>query len=177
MLDITALLGSAQSPDASTRNAAEAQLASLQETQYPSFLLSLAAELSSAEKPVDARRLAGLVLKNALDAKDAARQVGDCDRPCLPVRGAACGSRGGSDHHAAPPAPTAGGAVPALDESGCGGAGADQAAHAGDPGGAGMGRERGKGTGVAGVIGFERRFERGAGKMWIGGSFSAVFLK
>lgn len=116
MLDITGLLGSAQSPDASTRNAAEAQLASLQENQYASFLLSLAAELSSAEKPVDSRRLAGLVLKNALDAKDAARQVkrhdladGDCRRAAL-----------SGDQITMPPslAPftPAGSAVQALDE-------------------------------------------------------------
>ncbi len=42
---------------------------------YPSFLASLANELSSAAKPADARRLAGIVLKNALDAKDEVRKA------------------------------------------------------------------------------------------------------
>lgn len=78
VLDITALLSAAQSADASVRNAAEQQLQALQESQYASFLLSLSAELSNNDKPVDARRLAGLVLKNTLDARDDARKVGAC---------------------------------------------------------------------------------------------------
>lgn len=75
VLDLTPLLGSAQSPDAAVRNAAEQQLQQLQKEQYPAFLLSLATELASDSKPVDSRRLAGLVLKNALDARDDARRV------------------------------------------------------------------------------------------------------
>ncbi|KFM27543.1 Importin subunit beta-1 [Auxenochlorella protothecoides] len=80
VLDITSLLDSAQSPDAATRNAAEGQLKGLQESQFPSFVLSLAAELGSGDKPVSSRRLAGLVLKNALDAKEASRQAGLSER-------------------------------------------------------------------------------------------------
>lgn len=80
VLDITGLLGSAQSPDAAVRNAAEVQLKQFEESQYASFMLSLAAELGASDKPVDSRRLAGLLLKNALDAKDSARQVGVCCR-------------------------------------------------------------------------------------------------
>jgi importin subunit beta-1 len=75
VIDLTALLGNAQSPDANVRNQAEQQLKQLQEQQYPSFLLSLATELGNNEKPIDARRLAGLILKNTLDAKDEARKA------------------------------------------------------------------------------------------------------
>ena len=75
LLDLTALLQAAQSADAGVRGQAEATLKQLQESQHDSFLLSLSAELASADKPVDARRLAGLILKNTLDAKDEARKV------------------------------------------------------------------------------------------------------
>lgn len=76
LIDLTALLQAAQSPDHNIRTQAEAQLKQLQEGQYPSLLLSLSAELANNEKPTDTRRLAGLILKNALDAKEEARKVG-----------------------------------------------------------------------------------------------------
>lgn len=76
LLDLTALLQAAQSADASVRTQAEQQLTQLQEGQYPSFLLSLSAELANDGKPADTRRLAGLILKNTLDAKDEAKKVG-----------------------------------------------------------------------------------------------------
>ncbi|CAL5344172.1 unnamed protein product [Camellia sinensis] len=41
----------------------------------PGFLLSLSGELANNEKPVDSRKLAGLVLKNALDAKEQHRKL------------------------------------------------------------------------------------------------------
>eukprot|EP00887_Chlorella_sp_A99_P006846 scaffold2.g6846.t1 len=69
-----ALLGG-RSADANVRNQAEGSLKQLQDSQHDAFLLALAAELANQEKPVDARRLAGLILKNTLDAKDEARKI------------------------------------------------------------------------------------------------------
>ena len=74
--DLTALLQAAQSADAGVRVQAEGTLKQLQDTQHDAFLLSLSAELANNDKPVDARRLAGLILKNTLDARDEARKVG-----------------------------------------------------------------------------------------------------
>lgn len=80
--DITQLLLSASGTDQITRAQAEQQLVAAQEANYPQFLAALAGEVSNAAKPPVARQLAGLVLKNALDAKDDVRkaelQVGLC---------------------------------------------------------------------------------------------------
>lgn len=73
--DITLVLQNAQSADANLRTQAEGQLKSFQEQNYPGFLYSLAVELANNEKPTDSRRLAGLILKNALDAKDEKRKA------------------------------------------------------------------------------------------------------
>lgn len=75
VVDLTALLHSAQNPDHNARTAAEQQLQQLQENQYATFLVSLSAELSNNEKPSDTRRLAGLIIKNALDAKEESRKA------------------------------------------------------------------------------------------------------
>jgi importin subunit beta-1 len=75
-IDITQLLQAAQSPDPSVRGQAEASLKHLEQQNLPAFLLSLSTELANNDKPVDARRLAGLILKNTLDAKDENRKVG-----------------------------------------------------------------------------------------------------
>lgn len=133
MLDITSLLDSAQSPDAATRNAAEGQLKGLQESQFPSFVLSLAAELGSGDKPVSSRRLAGLVLKNALDAKEASRQVRlDAGRDPAAGPGWHCAWQPDqitqAPHHAYM---STGRPVGAVDVSGCGSAVSDQAVAAG----------------------------------------------
>lgn len=45
-----------------------------QEQNLPGFLVPLSGELANEEKPVDSRKLAGLILKNALDAKDENRK-------------------------------------------------------------------------------------------------------
>jgi importin subunit beta-1 len=74
-LDLTAVLQAAQSADASVRQQAELSLKQL-ETQPSVFLLSLSAELANNDKPNDTRRLAGLILKNTLDAKDEKKKVG-----------------------------------------------------------------------------------------------------
>ena len=75
MVQLTELLQAAQSADANVRNQAEQTLSGLQQTQYAELLVGLSAELADPSKPVDARRLAGLILKNTLDAKDEARKV------------------------------------------------------------------------------------------------------
>jgi hypothetical protein len=75
LINITELLQAAQSPDFTIRSQAEASLKNLETQNLPSFLYSLSAELANNEKPPDARRLAGLILKNTLDAKEEARKV------------------------------------------------------------------------------------------------------
>ncbi|XP_044507141.1 importin subunit beta-1-like [Mangifera indica] len=69
-IEITQFLLAAQSADANIRNEAENNLRQLQQQNLPVFLLSLSFELANNEKPTESRRLAGIVLKNSLDAKD-----------------------------------------------------------------------------------------------------------
>lgn len=73
-MDITQFLLSAQSANATERTDAESKLRQFQEQNLPGFLLSLSVELSNDGKPKESRSLAGIVLKNSLDAKDAARK-------------------------------------------------------------------------------------------------------
>ncbi|KAL3653658.1 Importin subunit beta-1 [Castilleja foliolosa] len=73
-MEVTQVLLSAQAVDSTVRKHAEETLKQFQEQNLPAFLLSLSAELASEEKPVDSRRLAGLILKNALDAKEQHRR-------------------------------------------------------------------------------------------------------
>lgn len=73
-MEITQFLLAAQSPDANIRTQAEASLRQFQEQSLPLFLLSLSVELANNEKPLESRRLAGIVLKNSLDAKDSVRK-------------------------------------------------------------------------------------------------------
>ncbi|CAL5005816.1 unnamed protein product [Urochloa decumbens] len=73
-MDITQILLAAQSPDANLRTAAENNLTQFQEQNLPNFLLSLSVELSNDEKPPESRRLAGIILKNSLGAKDSAKK-------------------------------------------------------------------------------------------------------
>ena len=73
-LEITQFLLAAQSPDANIRTQAEASLRQFQEQNLPLFLLSLSVELANNVKPLESRRLAGIVLKNSLDAKDSVRK-------------------------------------------------------------------------------------------------------
>ena len=80
MADITAILSATTSPDANTRQAAEAQLKQAQEQNLGAFLQSLANEVATEAKPLDSRRLAGLILKNALDAKDEALKADKQDK-------------------------------------------------------------------------------------------------
>ncbi|KAK6155567.1 hypothetical protein DH2020_009815 [Rehmannia glutinosa] len=73
-MEVTQVLLSAQAVDSTVRKHAEETLKQFQEQNLPGFLLSLSAELASEEKPVDSRKLAGLILKNALDAKEQHRK-------------------------------------------------------------------------------------------------------
>lgn len=68
VVDLTEILTKAQDPDPTNRNQAEQQLKQLQQHNAASYLLSLATELANDQKPEPNRQMAGLVLKNALDA-------------------------------------------------------------------------------------------------------------
>ncbi|PWA77827.1 Armadillo-like helical [Artemisia annua] len=72
--EVTQVLLNAQSVDGSVRKQAEESLKQFQEQNLAGFLLALSGELASEEKPVDSRKLAGLILKNALDAKEQHRK-------------------------------------------------------------------------------------------------------
>ncbi|CAJ2667552.1 unnamed protein product [Trifolium pratense] len=73
-MEVTQALLNAQSIDGTVRKHAEESLRQFQEQNLPGFLVSLSGELTSEDKPVDSRKLAGLILKNALDAKDENRK-------------------------------------------------------------------------------------------------------
>lgn len=73
-MEITEFLLAAQSADAKVRTEAESKLCQFGEQNVPGFLLSLSIELSNDGKPTESRRLAGILLKNSLDAKEAARK-------------------------------------------------------------------------------------------------------
>lgn len=72
-MEITQVLLAAQSADAKVRSDAETALEQFQGQNLPAFLLSLSVELANNEKPTESRRLAGIVLKNSLDSKDAVK--------------------------------------------------------------------------------------------------------
>ncbi|KAL0403246.1 UNVERIFIED_CONTAM: Importin subunit beta-1 [Sesamum radiatum] len=73
-MDVTEVLLSAQVVDATIRKHAEETLKQFQEQNFPGFLISLSGELANEEKPVESRKLAGLILKNRLDAKEQHRK-------------------------------------------------------------------------------------------------------
>ncbi|OIV93622.1 hypothetical protein TanjilG_04854 [Lupinus angustifolius] len=74
-MEVTHILLNAQAVDGAVRKEAEDSLKQFQEQNLPVFLFSLAAELASDEKPAESRKLAGLILKNALDAKEQHRKI------------------------------------------------------------------------------------------------------
>ncbi|KAK8679845.1 hypothetical protein V6N13_108809 [Hibiscus sabdariffa] len=74
VMEVTQVLLNAQSIDGSVRKNAEESLKQFQEQNLPGFFLSLSGELANEEKPVETRKLAGLILKNALDAKEQHRK-------------------------------------------------------------------------------------------------------
>ncbi|GAU11834.1 hypothetical protein TSUD_75850 [Trifolium subterraneum] len=74
-MEVTQILLNAQAVDGGVRKQAEDNLKQFQEQNLPSFLISLAGELANDEKPVESRRLAGLILKNALDSKEQHKKI------------------------------------------------------------------------------------------------------
>ncbi|GLT90721.1 hypothetical protein SLE2022_086400 [Rubroshorea leprosula] len=73
-MEVTQILLNAQSIDSTVRKQAEENLKQFQEQNLPGFFVSLAGELANDEKPVESRKLAGLIQKNALDAKEQHRK-------------------------------------------------------------------------------------------------------
>lgn len=73
--DLTTTLQSCQNPDPTVRIAAEAALASAEQTNLAEFFLALANELANEGKELTVRQLAGLHFKNLLVAKDDALQT------------------------------------------------------------------------------------------------------
>ncbi|KNZ75553.1 Importin subunit beta-1 [Termitomyces sp. J132] len=68
------LLANTLSPDASTRQDATAKLESASRENYPQYMLMLSSVLAGEDGPLHVRNAAGLALKNALSARDSARQ-------------------------------------------------------------------------------------------------------
>ncbi|XP_024520306.1 importin subunit beta-1 [Selaginella moellendorffii] len=79
-MEVTQVLLNAQSADGSVRKLAEDNLRQFQDQNLAAFLVSLSGELASDDKPPESRKLAGLILKNSLDAKDAGRRAELGDR-------------------------------------------------------------------------------------------------
>eukprot|EP00232_Nephroselmis_pyriformis_P010626 CAMPEP_0182887156 /NCGR_PEP_ID=MMETSP0034_2-20130328/20649_1 /TAXON_ID=156128 /ORGANISM="Nephroselmis pyriformis, Strain CCMP717" /LENGTH=872 /DNA_ID=CAMNT_0025020509 /DNA_START=157 /DNA_END=2772 /DNA_ORIENTATION=- len=72
---VTQVLQNAQSADANLRNQAEQSLKTFEGENYAGFLVAMSTELADNSKPVETRRLAGIILKNALHANDEARKA------------------------------------------------------------------------------------------------------
>ncbi|KAG6866308.1 hypothetical protein C0991_005775 [Blastosporella zonata] len=73
-MSATDLLANTLSPDANTRQDATAKLENASRENYPQYMLMLTAVLAAEETPLHVRNAAGLALKNALSARDNARQ-------------------------------------------------------------------------------------------------------
>ncbi|GAB2217429.1 hypothetical protein Drorol1_Dr00000617 [Drosera rotundifolia] len=73
-MEIIQILLNAQVVDGTVRNHAEESLEQFRKQNFPSYLFSLAGEVVNEEKPVESRKLAGVLLKNALDAKEQHRK-------------------------------------------------------------------------------------------------------
>lgn len=64
------MLQHAQSADAALRTQAELQLSRYQQEDYSGYIVALVSELANDSKPPETRQIAGLLLKNLLDATD-----------------------------------------------------------------------------------------------------------
>lgn len=73
-MELTEILKNAQAADTRVRSTAEQELQGFQTSDPANFLRSLAAELNNEEKPPEVRKLAGLLFKNSIDAKEPARR-------------------------------------------------------------------------------------------------------
>ena len=74
-VDLTAVLRNAQSADATARQQAESQLNQFQQQNYAAYLVSLASELNQEQADPSTRQIAGVILKNSLDAPSDVRKV------------------------------------------------------------------------------------------------------
>lgn len=83
--ELTPVLQHAQSADSSLRTQAELQLQAYQQQDYAGYLVALVSELANDAKPPETRQIAGLLLKNMLDATDATLKVSACRRKFAPV--------------------------------------------------------------------------------------------
>lgn len=73
--DMTGVLTAAQSGDQAVRTQAEAQLENFRQANYPGYVMALTQELANPQKPPETRQLAGVMLKNLVDAKEDARKA------------------------------------------------------------------------------------------------------
>jgi importin subunit beta-1 len=69
--EITLVLQAATSADPQARNAAEAQLQQAEQQNAGAYIAALSSELANSEKPAAIRQIAGILLKNAVDAPGA----------------------------------------------------------------------------------------------------------
>ena len=69
------MLQHAQSADAALRTQAELQLSRYQQEDYSGYIVALVSELANDSKPPETRQIAGLLLKNLLDATDTGIKV------------------------------------------------------------------------------------------------------
>jgi importin subunit beta-1 len=74
-MQLTQCLQNAQSTDKATREQAEAYIRRIEEENWGAFVAGLSQELINESNPDVSRQMAGLLLKNALDAKDSHVQV------------------------------------------------------------------------------------------------------
>jgi importin subunit beta-1 len=72
---LTTCLQNAQSTDKATRENAEAYIRRIEQENWGAFIHGLSQELAKEGNPEVSRQMAGLLLKNALDAKDSVVQV------------------------------------------------------------------------------------------------------
>lgn len=79
-MDLTAILVHATSHDINLRNPAEKKLGQLEQQNLAAYLSGLCSELVNDSKPESARQLAGLLLKNALVAKDEQTKLNKAQR-------------------------------------------------------------------------------------------------
>lgn len=73
--ELTPVLQHAQSADSALRTQAELQLQAYQQQDYAGYLVALVSELANDAKPPETRQIAGLLLKNMLDATDVGLKV------------------------------------------------------------------------------------------------------
>mmetsp|Transcript_16497 Transcript_16497/g.27260 ORF Transcript_16497/g.27260 Transcript_16497/m.27260 type:complete len:855 (+) Transcript_16497:110-2674(+) len=73
MADITTILLNGLKSE--LREASEQHLKWLETQDFPRFLLTLCEELANNDKPADSRRLAGIIVKNALGSKEDSRKT------------------------------------------------------------------------------------------------------